>query len=180
MKRSFIAIAALVLCINIYSNQPPTDFVYEEVIQVPEVKKSELYERGLNTFISLFKNSDDAIKTKDKDLGKIVAKGYIDGTYRQMGTTVNHGYEFEIAIYFKDGRYKFKIYDVRHVGNPNNKYPKTGGLLSLEKPRCGYGMMRIMKRDWSKYKKFADAKIEDIISSIKAKMSEVSEIEEEW
>jgi len=182
MKKTFLTIIIGLTTLNLFSTQPPVNFVYEEVVEIPNVSKDDLYQRATSCMVSMFNDSKQVVKIQDKEAGKIVAKGFIDGTYRQLSTTIEHGFEFELAIYVKEGRYKYIVSNISHIGctNPRFTYPKAGGLLSNGEPDCGYGMSKMMKRDWKKYKEFAHAEVEKIVSIVKIQMNKQSETEADW
>lgn len=95
---------------------------FEEVIQVPNVSRDELYSRAREWFVRTYKSAEHVLQIDDRSIGKIGGKAWtgIPINYMQVDRTENLHYT--IIIYLKDGRYKIHMTDffLRGYGGPNN------------------------------------------------------------
>ena len=57
------------------------NLVYQQIIEMPGIDKSTLYQRAENYFIYNYKSGKDVIQTKDKDQGLIIGSGYYTNLY---------------------------------------------------------------------------------------------------
>ena len=85
---------------------------FNEVIQIDNTKKDELYIRSKQFFVDTFKSANDVIQMDDKEAGVVIGKGYNDIYIKIMG--VNNAVQmwYTIKIQSKEGRYKYEIYDI--------------------------------------------------------------------
>lgn len=86
--------------------------IYEEVVVVPERSKMELYKNTKQWFVDEFKSSKDVIQSEDKEDGKIIGKGIIPIYYNNWAGTAKCTDLITIQIECKDGKYRYKIYDM--------------------------------------------------------------------
>lgn len=91
---------------------------WEGVVDVKDVKKDELYDRGLNWVNTFFTNPSGVLKTQNKETGEIEGKARFKlntkdkkGVISPNGTIV----EYTFNLYFKDGKYKYEITRVHAV-----------------------------------------------------------------
>lgn len=89
--------------------------VYEEIIELPGVKKSTLYSNAKKWFIDAFKDSKEMILTDDKEGGQIIGKG--SSMYSEMFllSTFRNRIGFTIQFDIKDEKYRYRIYGITHV-----------------------------------------------------------------
>ncbi|HEY4876716.1 MAG TPA: DUF4468 domain-containing protein [Puia sp.] len=103
----------------LYASLPKVDDSYEwtEVIQLDtSYKKDYLYRNAKLFFTDMFKSAKDVLQYDDKEQGKIVGKGNIELEDDQMVFSVlfteKRTLNFSIEISCKDGKYKYRIYDI--------------------------------------------------------------------
>lgn len=107
---------------------------YTTIINEKELNKSDLYKNAKQWFVDTFESSSHVIQSEDKEEGVIVGKGIIPiyhgkGMYRQSVST-----SMTIKIECKDGRYRYKIYDILVKPTFGDVFPSTivDGLLGKE------------------------------------------------
>lgn len=88
--------------------------VYEEVVKVdPTMKQLDLYKKSREWFVNTFVSSKAVIQLDDKAEGQIIGKGNAD--YSALFTNMVEETitcKFTVKIESKDGRYRYKIYDL--------------------------------------------------------------------
>lgn len=88
------------------------DVNFNEVVQIEDVNKDELYLRGIQYFANEFKSANDVIQMKDKEASIIIGKGFTNFYVTVLGVPSEINLWFSIKIQSKDGRYKYEIYDL--------------------------------------------------------------------
>jgi len=117
MKRILLIVFFITFSISSYAQHdtvglhiPIKDskIVYEGVIEVPERAKQELLNNAKQWFVDYFKDSKNVIQNEDKDQGRIVGKGIIL-------IELNTYDKITIQIDCKDGKYRYRIYDMTGI-----------------------------------------------------------------
>lgn len=91
---------------------------FQDVRQLPERSKDEMYLAAISWVNSYFENSKAVIQSKDKNAGRLILKGnFLVHTNR-----LYHGRaEFILTLEFKEGRYRYTFTNFRYILNqPNN------------------------------------------------------------
>lgn len=136
--------------------------VYTEIVYVESKTKDELYLNGKEWLANTFKSSKEVIDMDDKEAGQIIGKGLF-----VVSLNGDWGYiHFTVALYFKDGRYKYEIKNISHE-NPKSSSRSglgDGGAVENEKPACG--KMLMSKKQWEKIKVNADSNIKNLIADL--------------
>lgn len=84
------------------SDDNATNYYYEGVVPVESVTKEEMFKRAKNWALSTFRTGDNNIQFDEKELT----------IYNSSVVLLNNPTEamsFKVAIYFKDGKYKFRF-----------------------------------------------------------------------
>jgi hypothetical protein len=103
---------------------------FEEVIQVDSaLSKSSLFKVGKLWLNDTYKSGKDVIQMEDENAGIILGKAVIKYTPTFYSASVPAtGYiNYTIKLSFKNGRYKYEIYDFIHEGS-TNEYGQNGSL----------------------------------------------------
>jgi len=178
----------------------PTDSLtgkikFTEVIYVDSATRSTLYTKAREWFVKSFQSSKSVLELEDKEAGKLIGKGNIsviteesvnENEYvkmkglipkklRDQKTKGEAGtVSFTIAIYIKEGRFKYEVTGLYHKGNSVtvNGYTATvpdGGDLSNSTPSCGYGQM-MPKIRWTNIRTETFNTIVTLIKNLKTTM----------
>ena len=104
-------------------NKEDEMIIYEEVVQMPGITKDDLFDRAMKWLDGYMVNVSAKIYEKDKSAGSIKLN-----YYSQLYKTVKKDrlkdvlVKFKIELYFKEGRYKYKILDF-HTARGSIKTP---------------------------------------------------------
>lgn len=135
--------------INLANLEPGASFKIDGVVQAPGKTKDELFESSMQYLVDIFKDSKSVIHMQDKESGILVVKGNTRGIVQfnefLLGKyTYEENVSFTLKMQFKEGRYRYEIYNIickeeyypespietylipsfYNKGNkPNNKYP---------------------------------------------------------
>lgn len=101
----------------------PTDsvtgkIVYKEVVEVDSATKGELFDLGKAWFVDAFKSANDVIQNENKEKGEVTGKGLsklsveIETGYKDQTAVISLNLYYTISIKFKDGKYKYEIYNI--------------------------------------------------------------------
>lgn len=140
--------------------------IYTEIVKADSTTKEKLYLKGREWLANTFKSSKEVIEMDDKEAGLIIGKGTL-----VVSLNGDWGYiHFTVALYFKDGRYKYEIKNITH------EHPKSasgsllgdGGAIENENPGCG--KMYMTQKQWDKIKANADSNIKILIADLKKSM----------
>ncbi len=104
------------------STQQPTLFsfsssTFTEVVPVEGANAEELYFRAREWFSRAFKSSNNVLQMDSKERMTLIGKGTIEippGSSFGPSKDAAGFVHFTIAIYLKDGRYKFEVADAKH------------------------------------------------------------------
>jgi hypothetical protein len=145
--------------------------VYTEIVTVDSaLTKEELYNRAREFFAVKYKSANDVIQLDDKLTGKIIAKGSSKVFTRDMGMVKEAGYmHHTFKIETKNGRYRYEIKDLRHVGTiVRNGYPDFG---PIENMYYGIGKGWWLQRSLNQIMNCANDDITDLIIELKKALS---------
>jgi hypothetical protein len=128
MKRLLFALLFLP---GILLAQEPEPLKFSEVIQIEGASSKNLHDRCLDWFAQAYNNSDEVLKSSSPD--KLIAKPLIrynprifSGSEQTKGTI-----DYTIMVQFKDGRYRYSVYDFYHEGNPRASFGAASiGLIT--------------------------------------------------
>jgi hypothetical protein len=99
---------------------------FEEVVEVLNNSKENLYSKGKIWFVDNFKSADDVLQMDDKEAGILIGKGYRDiyVDTKIMGSIQKYKTRafYTIKIQIKEGKYKLDIYDIYYYSYPTNGY----------------------------------------------------------
>ncbi|MEG1007238.1 MAG: DUF4468 domain-containing protein [Bacteroides sp.] len=107
------------------------DWVFSKIIPVDKVSKDDIYNRAIETFSKIYRDSKDVIQSKDKDAGIIIGKGFVDSSIRTINwaSICRNRCWHLIKVEARDGRYKITVTvssvwnetgsDLRHPFNGN-------------------------------------------------------------
>ncbi|GAB3727570.1 hypothetical protein GCM10027594_09580 [Hymenobacter agri] len=145
---------------------PATKLVtYEAVVEVPGASKDQLYDRALEWMAKTYQSANDVVQIKDKEQGKLLAKGGILYVYNKQPA----GYVIHTqTIYVKDGRYKYVMTGFKHqyisVLLPGGRDGSMGPLEQTEPPK-GF-----KKKAWYDMLAGTDAKVKAMIADLQQAM----------
>lgn len=113
---------------------------YSEVVKVDSsTSKQELYSRGREWFAKAYNSSNNVLQMDDKDNGKLVGKALIKVYHKFLGEHPSGYINYTIALYLKDGRYKYEITNFHHTGqivSAKSTIPDYGpceGMINTQK-----------------------------------------------
>lgn len=105
---------------------------YERVIEVPELSKPELFNRGLNYFTYGYTSGKSVIQTEDKELGRIVGKGMYDDVHIGVTLVANVFDCYHIArLDVREGRARILLSLTQYEWTSSATYPPTVGLTDV-------------------------------------------------
>lgn len=86
--------------------------IYEDVVKLSDttIKKNFLFSAAKAWFANSFNDSKSVLRDQDLDAGRIIGKG------------TGNGYSFTIEIVVKDGKYRYRIYDLERYEPNNNNF----------------------------------------------------------
>jgi len=110
MKKLFILL--FLFSLNCFSQDLPKNqegkFSFEEVIDVPDKKANDIYNKALEWFAIKYNSSKDVIQLKDSNLNKIIGKGNQSIPYYMRNPIVYH----TIIVESKDNKVRIIISDL--------------------------------------------------------------------
>lgn len=175
MKRLLTLLTILLLSLQLsysqsYTNKP---LYYSEVIDVDSVSQEELKERAKIWFSVKRIYSQDLIQNEDNNI--LIG----EGIYEYYNFEIN----FIVKIYFKDGKYKYVIYDFKHSYNFSDG--GFGLLIDIDKnPLPKPKIFGLSQRGWDMdYKNVLDNTKHDsfeLIKSLKKSMQLNQEDISDW
>lgn len=134
---------------------------YTEVMEVSGKSADELFENAKQWALATeHKKKEEAAADH-----KIVFTGAIPVNYPSVkkGGFDDGFVNYEVAIFCKDGRYKYRVFNLKHVGEHEN-----GGALENYRPKCGTAYL--LQTSWGKIKKDAALAMEKRIKTMKDRM----------
>ena len=104
---------------KLYNSLPKANDGYEwaEVVQLDSAyKKDDLYKNAKLFFTDIFKSAKDVLQYDDRTEGKVIGKGNFKIEDNQLSFLVafheTRYVNFTIEIFCKDGKYRYRIYNV--------------------------------------------------------------------
>ncbi|MBJ6109467.1 DUF4468 domain-containing protein [Hymenobacter sp. BT523] len=186
MKHLLLLIALLAAVPELYAQKPkateaaatlPVDpdtkqVSYSAVVEAPSTTKDQLYERALEWMTKTYQSDNDVVQIKDKQQGKLVAKGYT--TLTQASGSVGMAMfgvmptpalflEQTHTLYLKDGRYKYVLTDL--ALKSANSRDLTRYPLDASKVPLGF-----TKKSWAAALTKADEEVKARIASLNQAM----------
>lgn len=150
----------------------PFDFsssTYTEVVSVKDVSADELYFRAREWFSRAFNTSNNVLQMDSKERKTLIGKGSIvipEGSWIGPSKNSRGFVRFTIAIYLKDGRYKYEISDAWHTTSFTRYVTDGGSLYKEESDGAG-----INNSAFKFIKNYSAEKISSLIDSLKTDMS---------
>lgn len=154
--------------------------VYEQVIDVPDKTKSQLFSNAKVWMANTFVSSKDVIQSEDKEAGNIIGKGFTKVYFKSMVTIERNDY-FTIQIDVKDNKYRYKIHDITvtsdgaDLGGSFGSVPKTSftddQLIGKLLGKNGLGIYGLTKNQIRNLLSSIDAKTKEIMVSLKEAMN---------
>jgi len=101
------------------------EYGYEEVVKVDtNLKKDDLYKRSKLFFTDQFTSSKDVIQYDDRGEGKVIGKGNFRSSENSKifiaNFTITLRIDFSFEVVCKDGRYRYRIYNIECYQNVAN------------------------------------------------------------
>ncbi|WP_375436670.1 DUF4468 domain-containing protein [uncultured Hymenobacter sp.] len=85
--------------------------VYTAVVPVAGASKDELYNRGREWFARTFNDANRVLRMDDRTAGTLIGSGIITQPALEAFSSGNN-YHFNLAVYVKDGRFKYELTDI--------------------------------------------------------------------
>lgn len=96
-----------------------------EVVHVDtSLKKDDLYRNTKSFFAEYFKSSKDVVQYDDREEGKVIGKGNFPVSDKNLLEDCDWNVNFSIELICKDGKYKYKIYNVNILEEVTTYDPK--------------------------------------------------------
>ena len=151
------------------------DIVFTEVVK-EELSKGELYANA-KAWISTFYKSSRVIKAEDDLDGTINCKSMFQ-VYSDVEKGKKAGFvNYQMDLFIKDGRYKYRIYALRHVDHTDQV--GSGGKLENITPYCGF--KKLKESIWMGIKEQSLDNVGQIITALQKGMAyKEEEINENW
>lgn len=151
-------ILTLCLLASVSSYAQSSDFNYNEVVEVPNTSKNELYARAMAWINEAFVSSKAVIQSQDKEEGTIYGTArFILEDRKDFKSEVN--YSFRIDVKDNKFRYTFKDYTYKDEYPEHSRGPMA---LTMEDPDT----KRMTKKYWEKTKASALPKTKNQIASL--------------
>lgn len=151
--------------------------IYTEVVPVDSATtQQELFSRGREWFAKAYKNSNKVIQLEDKENGKLLGKALMQVYDKTLGISHESGYmNYTIALYMKNGRYKYEITNFHHTGqySGQSRIPDFGvaeGMINTKKKVMGVSYQKTFNTCLSQM----DSNMKDLISELKTHMAKSS------
>jgi hypothetical protein len=147
-------------------------YSYEEVVEVGNsFNKASLYKNAKTFLAETFNSAKAVIEYDDKEEGKIIGNGrtHIYESVKTFLTTtpVDVSISFVISIECKDGKYRYRIYDIRNNDQPLEKSDTQMSDLLKQHPMLAKSTVS----QYAKTKADLSIKFRMLIDELKAKMA---------
>lgn len=116
--KKLLTVALVLLCLSGFAQTDTIpkfegQYQYEGIVNVDSaIKKIELYNRSKIYFANAYKSAKDVIQYDDKEIGKVIGKGFIEFSEAKWLYSVQWDVYFSTEIQAKDGKYKYRLYDI--------------------------------------------------------------------
>jgi len=97
--------------INIPIDTTAQKISYSEVVKVDGATKDQLYTRSREWFARTFKSAKDVLQMDDRAAGKVIDKGYTQGSFVMLLSAMKFDIWYTVSITGKDGRYRYEVSD---------------------------------------------------------------------
>ena len=146
---------------------------YEGVVKIDSLSAQEIYSRANEWFAITFNSAQSVIQMNDAEAKKIIGKAEIQVFY---GRSEAGKFLYTISFFAKEGRYKYIITDIYHVGVPGTNY-KSGGKIENEIPDCG--KWTLPPKLWIKHKNKTEKHIQSLIRNLNQYMNETNVLDDD-
>jgi len=152
---------------------------YSEVVTTDSVTKDDLFVSALEWMNKTYNSGKSVIQTTDKEGGMIIGKAITKGlTFKNVINVEAGHFSYTIAIYCKDGRYKYVLDNITYVKGEMGV--SSGGDLAEEYPHnWSNPNNKQMNREWNKFQVQTNAEIRFLIDDLKKHM-DASMKKDEW
>lgn len=136
---------------------------YSEVIDMPNLSKTELYKRCKRWFAVAYKSAKDVIQSDSED--EVIGKGAFDYSFVLNNYGATYSCTYTIVVNLKENKYRYKISGAM-VSNPAGTYP-VGNLVT------GYqdAKNKIGKKSCKVQLDSIDANFKALVDSLKKAMA---------
>lgn len=163
---------ALFLTISFFANAQEA-LKYSDVVVVENATQNQLFDRSKIWLTKTFKSAKDVLQSSDATAGQLIGKALFNFSPKSfMGSEAIKGtISYSIAIYSKDGKYKYVIEDFRHE--------KFGLLTTAEEGSFEmFGSSKgFRKKTWDDMKAQSEKEAKGLILSLKEAMAKKSDAE---
>ena len=178
MKISIICILCFILIPlqslmsqEIFPRDENGNIIYTDVISIDSVNSKDLYNRAHTWFANNFNSAKSVIQLEDKEVGKIIGKGYfVAGIEKSSAgvfkTPIMVSVHFTVDIQTKDGRYKYLFTDFTCMRFENTQNETICDLSSSSFTKNTV-WQKALDKDWIEVKKDVNAKMITIIEGLK-------------
>ncbi len=172
---SFLLIPLFAIC----QEEEDSKLTYEEVINVENASKDELYNRAKIWFVNSFNSSNDVIQMDNKEDGQIIGKAIFiyKPSMLQQSEQSKGPVKYTFSVFLKEGRYKYEVTNFIHEPNGNSYGTLSVGLITPSEkfPDTNAKQQGLRNKIWIDLKQQIQQNIEPLISSLKKQMSIPSE-----
>lgn len=136
MKSQFLLVAGLLITNIGLSQKLPIDsetkkITYTEVVEVPGLKKDDLYSKAKAWFVTSTGTTKLALELEDKETGKLLGK--VNNPIKINNPPLNNKFEvgsviYNITVIVKDDKYKYTFTDFTHDSNGRDKVMSCGAF----------------------------------------------------
>lgn len=157
----------------------PTQFnftspLFTEVVAVEGAQSDELYFRAREWFSKAFKSSNKVLQMDSKERMTLVGKGSIEvppgssfGPKKDAAGFVH----FTLAIYLKDGRYKYEITDARHETSSRG-VTSAGSLYKSNADGTSVWFGKLTDGAFEYIKEYSAQRLAGLVDSLKHDMAQ--------
>lgn len=146
------------------------DLIFENVIMLDGYSKEQIFSRLRSLFVELFNDSKNVLEINDKELGQLMGKGKIKYKHSNLIANNTNFVSFTINILVKDGRFKYRINNLKSDYYADTKYGDYSSTHREYLPKHiidAYKGVGIYSKGISKLSKsFVKEQIEDFINTI--------------
>jgi len=181
MKKVLFTILILIGFISSQAQKMPInketgEIEYQEVVQLKDINKDEVYLNAKNWMLSTLKSSDNMIQLDDVEKKQLIGSGTMVLKKRSLmtGCLLN----FKVIIKFKEGRYQYTINNFLHFYNQNGVMPLRSNLKQIMTNNWGGKPMK--KRKQEEIRKEVHAKIETLINSMNIAIAKNNNEKDNW
>lgn len=182
--KKILLLVALTICVcgygqNFIEDNFPTEngkIKYTEVVNTEEnLTASDLYLNAKKWMVDAFNSSKSVTQTDDKESGLIIAKSFVSKGHNTYVT--NPKLWFILKLEFKEGRYRYTIYDIKyefdinmmgqrsHTDKAFEEWIKPSGAKMSNKRR------EMVNQALTEYCQEVDAEFRSIVYSLKQGMN---------